>query len=146
MRSFRCKRKKKIGLIPYSLLASGRLICVWSEDTLRSETDETKNLSTVCRNITTVLLWNELQSYLKNMVGQDPKTALAWLLQSELVAAPITGATKISHLENLVGTLSIMLTTQEVGLLEEPYVPHPVVGTLSSKSYCFSNTFLKVKP
>ncbi|WP_226555067.1 hypothetical protein [Priestia aryabhattai] len=42
VRDFRCKRKKEIGVISYSLLVSGRLTCDWSEDTLRSETDETK--------------------------------------------------------------------------------------------------------
>lgn len=59
--------------------------------------------------------------------------ALAWLLQKEPVTAPIIGATKISHLEDSVGALSVKLTTEEVGYLEEPYVPHPVVGALSTK-------------
>ncbi len=54
--------------------------------------------------------------------------ALAWLLQKQPVAAPIVGATKISHLETAVGALSVRLTPQEVAYLEEPYVPHPIVG------------------
>jgi aryl-alcohol dehydrogenase-like predicted oxidoreductase len=34
-------REEKIGVIPYSPLASGRLMCDWSsESTLRSETDQ----------------------------------------------------------------------------------------------------------
>ena len=56
--------------------------------------------------------------------------ALAWLLQKEPVTAPIIGATKISHLEDAVGALSIKLTPEEIASLEEPYVPHPVVGPL----------------
>jgi aryl-alcohol dehydrogenase-like predicted oxidoreductase len=54
--------------------------------------------------------------------------ALAWLLQKEPVAAPIVGATKVSHLETAVGALSVTLTPDEVAFLEAPYVPHPIVG------------------
>jgi aryl-alcohol dehydrogenase-like predicted oxidoreductase len=54
--------------------------------------------------------------------------ALAWLLQKEPVTAPIVGATKIAHLEDAIGALSVKLTQDEVAYLEEPYVPHPVVG------------------
>jgi 1-deoxyxylulose-5-phosphate synthase len=56
--------------------------------------------------------------------------ALAWLLQKDQVTAPIIGATKISHLKGAAGDLSIKLTTEEVAYLEEPYVPHSVVGAL----------------
>jgi 1-deoxyxylulose-5-phosphate synthase len=54
--------------------------------------------------------------------------ALAWLVQKKPVTAPIIGATKISHLEDAVGALSVKLTQEEVAYLEEPYVPHPIVG------------------
>ena len=54
--------------------------------------------------------------------------ALAWLLQKQPVAAPIIGATKIAHLEDAVGALSVKLTQEEIAYLEEPYVPHPIVG------------------
>ena len=36
--------------------------------------------------------------------------ALAWLLDKELVTAPIDGTTKIAHLEEVVGALSVKLT------------------------------------
>ena len=54
--------------------------------------------------------------------------ALAWLLQKQPVTAPIIGATKITHLEDAVGALSVKLTQEEVASLEAPYVPHPIVG------------------
>ncbi len=54
--------------------------------------------------------------------------ALAWLLQKNPVTAPIIGATKITHLEDAVGALSMKLTQEEVTYLEEPYVPHSIVG------------------
>jgi 1-deoxyxylulose-5-phosphate synthase len=54
--------------------------------------------------------------------------ALAWLFQKKPVTAPIIGATKSTHLEDAVGALSVKLTQEEVAYLEEPYVPHPIVG------------------
>jgi aryl-alcohol dehydrogenase-like predicted oxidoreductase len=56
------------------------------------------------------------------------QVALAWLLQKPGVTAPIIGATKLSHLEDALGAVGIELTAEEMGRLEEPYVPHPVLG------------------
>ena len=56
--------------------------------------------------------------------------ALGWLLQKQPVTAPIIGATKMSHVEDAVAALSVKLTPEEVTYVEEPYVPHPVVGAL----------------
>ena len=56
--------------------------------------------------------------------------ATAWMLQKDTVAAPIIGATKVSHIEDAVAALSVKLTAEEVVFLEEPYVPHRVVGAL----------------
>jgi 1-deoxyxylulose-5-phosphate synthase len=36
--------------------------------------------------------------------------------------------TKISHLEEAIGTFSVKLTSEDVAYLEEPYIPHRVVG------------------
>jgi len=44
------------------------------------------------------------------------------------VTAPIIGATKITHLEEAIGALSVNLTREDVAYLEEPYVPHRIVG------------------
>ncbi len=54
--------------------------------------------------------------------------ALAWLLQKQPVDAPIVGATRVDHLDTAVGALSVSLSIDDVAWLEEPYVPHPVVG------------------
>jgi len=50
------------------------------------------------------------------------------LLQRPAVTAPIIGATKLQHLEDAVGALSVSLTGEEIAALEEPYVPHRIVG------------------
>lgn len=122
-----CK-EEKIGVTPYSPLASGRLTRDWLESTQRSETDfilKSKYDATA-----------EADRYVVERVAElaekhgVPRThiALAWLLQKEPVTAPIIGATKISHLDGAVGSLSVKLTPEEMTYLEEPYAPHPIVG------------------
>lgn len=59
---------------------------------------------------------------------EPAQIALAWLLHQPGVAAPIIGATKMSHLEQAVAALEIELTDDERAHLEEPYRPHPVLG------------------
>jgi aryl-alcohol dehydrogenase-like predicted oxidoreductase len=56
------------------------------------------------------------------------QVALAWLLQKPGVTAPIVGATKLNHLTDALAAEALELSNDEVKLLEEPYVPHPVLG------------------
>jgi aryl-alcohol dehydrogenase-like predicted oxidoreductase len=56
------------------------------------------------------------------------QVALAWLLQRPGVTAPIVGATKLSHLADAVAAVELTLSDEEMKRLEEPYVPHPVLG------------------
>ncbi|MBL8103526.1 MAG: aldo/keto reductase [Anaerolineales bacterium] len=120
---------QKIGVIPYSPLASGRLTRDWSaENTARSETDaiaKSKYDSTAEPDQRVVKRVAETAE--KHGVSRT-HVALAWLLQKQPVAAPIIGATKIKHLEEAVGAFSIKLTPEEVAFLEEPYAPHRIVG------------------
>ena len=122
-------RAEGIGLVPYSPLASGRLTRDWaSEQTMRSVTDQiakSKYDSTAETNQRVI----ERVAEIAGKLGV-PRVhiALAWLLQKQPVTAPIIGATKISHLEDAVGALSVKLTPEDVAYLEEPYVPHHIVG------------------
>jgi aryl-alcohol dehydrogenase (NADP+) len=54
--------------------------------------------------------------------------ALTWLLHQPGVTSPIVGATKMAHLEQAVEAGEIKLTPEEIASLEEPYVPHPILG------------------
>ncbi len=56
------------------------------------------------------------------------QVALAWLLGQPGITAPIIGATTLEQLEQSVDALTIRLSDQERLRLEEPYVPHPVLG------------------
>lgn len=123
-------RAEKIGSTPYSPLAGGRLTRDWNstQSTLRAETDEIakkKYDASIESDRPVVERVAELAQ--KNSVSRT-QIALAWLLQKEPVTAPIIGATKISHLEEAIEALSVQLTDEEVTYLEEPYVPHRIVG------------------
>jgi aryl-alcohol dehydrogenase-like predicted oxidoreductase len=56
------------------------------------------------------------------------RVALAWLLQSPAVTAPIVGATKLTHLEDAIAALDVTLSLDETARLEAPYRPHPILG------------------
>ena len=56
------------------------------------------------------------------------QVALAWLAQKPFITAPIVGASKPHHLDDAVAALTLKLTPEEISSLEEPYVPHAVVG------------------
>ncbi len=122
-------QEERIGVIPYSPLASGRLTRDWSsESSMRAQTDQiakSKYDATAEADGVVVARTAELAS--KHGVPRA-QIALAWLLQKKPVVAPIIGATKIAHLEEAVGALAVQLNQEEVSCLEEPYVPHRIVG------------------
>jgi 1-deoxyxylulose-5-phosphate synthase len=61
--------------------------------------------------------------------GVSPaQIALAWLLRQPAVTAPIVGASKMEQLDQAIGALEITLTDEEATRLEQPYLPHAVLG------------------
>jgi aryl-alcohol dehydrogenase-like predicted oxidoreductase len=122
-------RAAGIGAIPYSPLAAGRLTRDWTADSsLRAQTDQiaiSKYDSTADADRQIVVRVAELA---EKYGAPRAQIALAWLLQKTPVTAPIIGATKFSHLEEAVGALAVRLTPEDVASLEDPYVPHRVVG------------------
>lgn len=125
-------REEGIGVIPWSPLARGRLARPWESEpsTQRARTDEFGRI-----------LYGKTQDadrIVVERVGQlaeakglpRAQVALAWLLHKPGVTSPIVGATKPNHLEDAVAALTIKLTPEEIASLEEPYLPHPVLGML----------------
>jgi 1-deoxyxylulose-5-phosphate synthase len=122
-----CK-EEKIAITPYSPLASGRLTRDWSETTKRFETDQIAKSKYDATSEADRLVVERLASIAKKRGVPRIQIALAWLLQKEPVTIPIIGATKVSHLEDAVPSLSIKLTPEEILFMEEPYIPHNIVG------------------
>jgi 1-deoxyxylulose-5-phosphate synthase len=62
-------------------------------------------------------------------LGVKPtQAALAWLLAQPGVTAPIVGASRLEHLDDAVGALTLKLAAEDCRFLEEPYKPHRVLG------------------
>ncbi|MGO3792170.1 MAG: aldo/keto reductase [Enterococcus gilvus] len=121
-------RSEKIALTPYSPMASGRLLRDRAQVTKRSTTDtaqKAKYDETAEKDQVIIDRVAELaEKYETNRVN----IALGWVLQKNPVAAPIIGATKMKHIETAVGAVDFKLSEEDVRYLEEPYVPHRVVG------------------
>lgn len=57
------------------------------------------------------------------------QVALAWHW-AKGVASPIVGATKTRYLDDAAGALNVKLTDEDIAYLEEPYIPHRIVGAI----------------
>jgi len=122
-----CK-EEKISITPYSPLASGRLARDWSESTQRYETDQIAKYKYDSTAEADKLIVDRLAEIAQKRGVPRAQIALAWLMQKEPVTIPIIGVTKISQLEEAIPSVSIELTPEEIAYLEEPYVPHRIVG------------------
>lgn len=58
--------------------------------------------------------------------------SLAWLLTK--VTAPVVGATKLSHIEGAANAVNLSLSNEEIAYLEEPYIPHNLVGVMAQNT------------
>ena len=56
------------------------------------------------------------------------QVALVRLLSKPVITAPIVGATKLHHLDDALASVNVKLYADEITSLEEPYIPHAVVG------------------
>jgi aryl-alcohol dehydrogenase-like predicted oxidoreductase len=118
-----------IGILPWSPLARGRLTRAWqSEQTKRFETDLfAKNMYAKSEDADRQVV-DRLGVIAEQRGVPRAQLALAWLLNKPIVTSPIVGATKPHHLQDAVAALSLHLTPEEVASLEEPYIPHAVLG------------------
>jgi aryl-alcohol dehydrogenase-like predicted oxidoreductase len=119
-----------IGVIPWSPLARGRLTRPWETEpaTTRSQTDEYgKSIYNATKATDKDII--ERVGELSDARGiPRAQIALAWLLNKPVVTAPIVGTTKPHHLDDAIAAITVNFSEAEIEALEEPYVPHPVVG------------------
>ena len=117
-----------IGVIPWSPLARGRLTRDWDAATERSQDDRFgEHLYGGTAGADRAVVERVARVAQERGVPRA-QVALAWVASRPGVTAPIVGATKPHHLEDAVAAIDLQPAPEEVALLEEPYVPHPVVG------------------
>ncbi|HZQ08679.1 MAG TPA: aldo/keto reductase [Anaerolineae bacterium] len=119
-----------VGLIPWSPLARGFLAGNrrredWGE-TVRAKTDPFAQEMYYQEADFQVV--DRVVELAKRMGHKPAQVALAWLLHKPGVDSPIIGATKMYQLDDAIAAAEIKLSDEELKYLEEPYVPHPVLG------------------
>jgi 1-deoxyxylulose-5-phosphate synthase len=122
-----------MGAIPWSSLARGRLTRPWSDEppAARAESD------TYARSLfaRTAAIDKPVVERLHDVAHKrglpSSQIALAWMLNNPAITAPIVGATKMQHLDGAVAALSVTLSKEEIGHLEELYQPHSLPEVMS---------------
>src|SRR5579863_4472441 len=117
-----------IGVIPWSPQARGRLSRDWDYTSVRTETDDAFGRLFAKTDEADKKVADRVAEVAKAGGVPRAQIALAWLLAKPVVAAPIVGATKLQHLDDALASVDVRLSADEIAALEEPYVPHAVVG------------------
>ena len=121
-----------IAMTPYSALAGGRLAKRPGETSRRLTEDsyaKSKYDATAEQDRAVILRVEELA---EKHGASMTEVSLAWLLTK--VTSPVVGATKLHHVEGAVKAVALELGDEELAYLEEPYVPHALVGVMAENN------------
>ena len=122
---------ENIAMTPYSALASGRLARKPGETSARMELDAyAKGKYDATAESDNVII-NRVAEIAEKRGVSMTEVSLAWLMTK--VTAPVVGATKLHHIEGAARAANLTLTAEEIAYLEEPYVPHKLVGMMATK-------------
>src|SRR5436190_8071119 len=119
-----------IGVIPWSPQARGRLTRDWDYTSVRTETDEAISRLFAKTEEADKKVVDRVAAVAAARCISRAQVALAWLLAKPVITAPIVGATKLHHLDEAIASVNVELSAEEIASLEEPYMPHQVVGFL----------------
>lgn len=125
-------REDNIAMTPYSALAGGRLSKHKGETSKRLQEDSYARLKyDASAEQDDVIIQRVAEIADKRGVSMT-EVSLAWLLTK--VTAPVVGATKLSHIEGAAKATELVLSDEETAYLEEPYVPHRLVGVMAQNT------------
>ena len=121
-----------IAMTPYSSLAGGRLSRHPGETSKRLQEDSyAKFKYDATARQDRVIIDRAAELAEKRGVSMT-EVSLAWLLTK--VTAPVVGATKPHHIEGAARAVAFTLTPEEAAYLEEPYIPHKLVGVMAENT------------
>lgn len=121
-----------IAMTPYSALAGGRLSKHPGETSKRLEEDSYARFKYDATAEQDAVVINRVAELAEKRGVSMTEISLAWLLTK--VTAPVVGATKLHHIEGAVKAVELALTPEECAYLEEPYVPHKLVGVMAQNT------------
>ncbi len=119
---------EKVAVIPWSPLARGRLARPWGETTARQASDEVGKTLYNNSEENDEQVARRLARIAQDKNASLAQVALAWLMSKPGIAAPIIGASRPDQLDELVKSVEVKLTEEEIAELEMLYQPHHVVG------------------
>ena len=120
---------ENIAMTPYSALAGGRLSKRPGETSKRLEEDSYAKFKYDATAETDGVIIRRVAELADKRGVSMTEISLAWLLTK--VTAPVVGATKFSHVDGAAKAVDLELTEDEIAYLEEPYVPHALVGVMA---------------
>lgn len=116
-----------VGVIPWSPLARGRLTRPHGEATVRSESDRVGKMLYAGDEADRAVV-EALERVAAARGVPMAQIALAWHFTKPAVTAPIIGATRVSHIADAVAALDLVLSDEEIAMLEAPYRPRWPTG------------------
>lgn len=121
-----------IAMTPYSALAGGRLSKHPGETSRRLEEDSYAKFKYDATARQDGVIISRVAELAEKRGVTMTEISLAWLLTR--VTSPVTGATKLHHVEGAAKATDLVLTPDELLYLEEPYVPHNLVGVMAQNT------------
>ena len=125
-------REENIAMTPYSSLAGGRLSKRPGETSKRLQEDSYAQMKYGNMADQDAPIIQRVAELADRRGVSMTEISLAWLLTK--VTAPVVGATKLHHIEGAAKAVDLKLTAEERAYLEEPYVPHPLVGVMAQNT------------
>ena len=111
-------------------LAAGHLARpTWQSDSLRGKTDRVSKGKYDRMEQYDMKIVDRVNELSQKYGCKMSQIAIAWQW-AKGVASPIIGATKAEYFDDAAKALEIKLTDEDIAYLEEPYVPHPIVGAI----------------
>lgn len=125
-------REDNIAMTPYSPLAGGRLSKHSGETSKRLQEDSYAHLKYDATAKQDGIIIDRVAQLAEKRFVTMTEISLAWLLTK--VTAPVVGATKLHHIEGAAKAIELNLSADEISFLEEPYVPHKLVGVMAQNT------------
>ena len=121
-----------IAMTPYSSLAGGRLSRHPGETSRRLREDSYAKFKYDATASQDQIIIDRVAELAEKKGVSMTEVSLAWLLTR--VTAPVVGATRLQHIEGAAKAVELKLTPEEIARLEEPYVPHRLVGVMAQNT------------
>jgi aryl-alcohol dehydrogenase-like predicted oxidoreductase len=112
--------------IPWSPLAMGALTGK-NRNTVRSSSNFQMSMFPTTQQESNNVIIDRVEEIAKKHNATNAQIAMAWLYTKPYVTSPIIGISKIEQLYDLMGSININLSKEEVEYLEEPYTARDII-------------------